>query len=215
MRILIADDHGIVREGLRSLLAKEADMEVVGEAADGEAALQLAAELRPDVAIVDITMPRVNGIEVIRQLRDRAPSAKVIALSMHAEGHIVRAALEAGALAYVLKTNLFDELRNALHAVGQGARYLSPRVTDLVVHDWLTGQQGPDAASPLELTSRERQIVQLTAEGKSVKEIAYHLGVSDKTIHANRRKLMEKLGLSTVAELTRYAIGAGLTSLDH
>ena len=213
MRILIADDHGIVRQGLRSLIEREPDMDVIGEAEDGETAVRLAKELSPDIVIMDITMPKLNGIEATRQILRTARTTKVIALSMHAEGHIVREALEAGACGYILKTNLFDELSRALHAAVAGDRYLSPRVTDLVVHDWL--RQRTQSVSPSgQLNARERQILQLTAEGKTVKEIARVLNVSIKTAHANRRKLMDKLGISTVAELTKYAISQGVTSIE-
>jgi DNA-binding NarL/FixJ family response regulator len=214
VRILVADDHGIVREGLKSLIAREPDMDVVGEAADGETAIRLAVELQPDVVVVDITMPKLNGIEAIQQIRAHVPAVKIIVLSMHAEGHIVRAAMEAGASGYLLKTNLFDELRRALVAVGAGGRYLSPRITDLVVRNWLAGHEEPVRGPTAELTARERKILQFTAEGRSVKEIGCELGLSAKTIHANRRQLMEKLDLGSVAELTRYAITAGIISLE-
>jgi len=214
MRILIADDHGIVREGLRSLIEREPDMEVVGEAADGETAVRLAKELGPEIVIMDITMPRVNGIEATRQIVRAQMVTKVIALSMHAEGHIVREVLDAGAYGYVVKTNLFGELSRALHTVASGDYYLSPCVTDLVVHDWLRRRTQPEHEPQGELTAREQQILQLTAEGRTVKEIARHLHVSVKTAHANRRKLMDKLGVSTVADLTKCAISRGITSVE-
>jgi DNA-binding NarL/FixJ family response regulator len=214
MRILIADDHGIVREGLRSLISRESDMEVVGEAEDGEAAVRLARELRPDVVIMDITMPKLNGIEAIRQILGAAPAIKVIILSMHAEGHIVKEALDAGACGYLLKTHLFDELSRALHASATGDCYLSPRITDLVVHEWLRRRTQPQDDPQAGLSPRESEILQLTAEGRTMKEIARHLHVSVKTAHANRRKLMDKLGVSTVAELTKCAISRGVTSVE-
>ena len=214
MRILVADDHGIVREGLRSLIEKIDGMEIVAEAEDGVTAISLTEEHRPDIVVMDVTMPNLNGIEATRQIVQKVPGTKVIALSMHAEGHIVKGILDAGASGYVLKSYLFDELSRALNAVASGGYYLSPRVTDLLMHDWL--HQGDKPAEPLaeELTSRERQILQLTAEGKTVKEIALVLDISAKTIHSNRHALMDKLGVSTVAELTKYAISRGLTSVE-
>jgi DNA-binding NarL/FixJ family response regulator len=214
MKILIADDHGIVRQGLRSLIEKHQEMQIVAEAEDGLTTVALAQEFHPDVVIMDVTMPKLNGIEATRQIVSKVPQTKVIALSMHAEGHIIKGVLDAGASGYVLKSYLFDELHRALTAVSSGGYYLSPRITDLLVHDWL-GQTDKLAAQPApELTSRERRILQLTAEGKSVKEIALVLHISHKTAHANRHALMEKLELSTVAELTKYAISEGLTSVE-
>lgn len=215
MRILIADDHGIVRQGLRSLIEHEPDMEVVGEAQDGHAVLRLAKDLKPDVIIMDITMPELNGIEATREVLRTVPATKVIALSMHAEGHIVKEALNAGACGYILKTNLFDELVRALEAAVSGDSYLSPRITDVMVHEWVRRRSQPACDLGAELSPRERTILQLTAEGKAVKEIARHFRVSIKTAHANRRKIMEKLGVSTVAELTKCAISRGITPLDR
>lgn len=214
MRILIADDHGIVRQGLRSLIEANSEMEVIGEAADGCKAVAMATELLPDIIIMDITMPKLNGIEATRQIVQEKLSTKVIALSMHAEGHIVKEVLDAGAMGYVLKSSLFDDLSRALDAVVSGQCYLSPRITDVLVSDWLE-RSGPGQKRPIaEMTSRERRILQLTAEGLTVKEIALQLNISPKTAHANRRQLMEKLGVSTVAEMTKCAISEGITAVD-
>lgn len=213
MRILIADDHGIVRQGLRSLIEAELEMEVVGEAQDGSEAVALAAKLQPDIIIMDITMPKVNGIEATRQIIQRKIATRVIALSMHAEGHIIKEVLDAGASGYVLKSSLFDDLSKALRIVASGECYLSPRITDVLVTNWLE-RGGKGGRSNEVITSRERRILQLTAEGKSVKEIALQLHISPKTAHANRRHLMDKLGVSTVAELTKYAISEGITAVD-
>ncbi len=214
MRILIADDHGIVRQGLRSLIEKNSEMEIVGEAEDGVAAITLAQELCPDIVIMDITMPRLNGVEATREITQKTSGTKVIALSMHAEGHTAKAALDAGASGYILKSYMFDELSRAIVAVAAGGRYLSPRVTDILLQGWLRDSGAPVKHAVEELTARERQIFQLTAEGKTVKEIARVLHVSSKTVHNNRHTLMVKLNVSTVAELTKYAISEGLTSVE-
>jgi len=214
MRILIADDHGVLREGLRAMLAKDPEMQVVGEAADGSAAVQLAAQLRPDIVVMDITMPQLNGIEAARQIVRAAPATKVIILSMHTEGHIIREALTAGARGYVVKASLFDELSRALQTVVQGEYYLSPRVSDVLVHGWLEKARHGASQVAEELSSRERRILQLSAEGLAVKEIARRLHVSPKTVHANRRRLMDRLGVSSLADLTKYALSEGMTSIE-
>ncbi|MHC4143634.1 MAG: response regulator [Planctomycetota bacterium] len=214
MRILIADDHGIVREGLKSLLGEQSDMEVVGEGEDGQMAVQLAKELSPDIVIMDMSMPNLNGVEATRLILQHSPNTRVIILSMHSDRNIVKEALEAGASAYVLKSYLFDEMLRALEAVAKGRRHLSPRITDVVIDDYVGKATGGESAKTPRLTGRERQIVQLVAEGKSVKEIARVLHVSPKTADTNRRQIMNKLGFSSVSELTKYALREGLTSLE-
>ena len=214
MRILIADDHGIVREGLKTLLDKQSNIEVVGEGEDGQMAVQLAEQLQPDIVIIDMSMPNLNGIEATRLILQHSPNTRVIILSMHSDKHIVKDALEAGASAYVLKTYLFDEMLRALEVVAEGGRYLSPRITDVVVDDYVGKTPGRDSAVTPKLTGRERQIVQFVAEGKTVKEISLLLHISPKTADTNRRQIMNKLGISSVAELTKYAIREGLTSLE-
>ena len=214
MRIIIVDDHGIVREGLKSLLQNQSDMEVVGEGQDGQVAVDLAEQLTPDMVIMDMSMPNLNGIEATRLILQHNPNIKVVILSMHSDRHIVKETLEAGASAYVLKSNLFDEMLRALETVAGGGRYLSPRITDVVIDDYVGKSAGSEPAEVPKLTSRERQIVQLVAEGKSIKEIARILHISPKTADSNRRQIMNKLGFSGVAELTKYAIREGLTSLE-
>ncbi len=214
MRILIADDHGIVRQGLKSLIENQPDMEVVGEAEDGRIAVELAKELRPDIVVMDISMPKLNGMEATHLILQEDLNVKVIALSMHPDKHIVREALEAGASAYVLKSYLFDELVRALETVAQGGQYLSPQITDVVINDYVRRSTGSKSAAIPKLTSRERQIVQLVAEGKTIKEIARILHISPKTADANRRQIMSKLNISSVADLTKYAVRKGLTSLE-
>jgi len=214
MRILIVDDHGIVREGLKSLLQNQSDMEVVGEGQDGQVAVELAEQLSPDMVIMDMSMPNLNGIEATRLILQHRPNTRVIILSMHSDRHIVKETLEAGASAYVLKSNLFDEMLRALETVAEGGRYLSPRITDVVIDDYVGKSIEGESAKTPKLTSRERQIVQLVAEGNTIKEIARILHISPKTADSNRRRIMSKLGLSSVAELTKYAIREGLTSLE-
>jgi DNA-binding NarL/FixJ family response regulator len=214
MRILIADDHGIVREGLRSLIEKEADMEVIGEATNGLQAVELAKRLAPDAVVMDISMPDLNGIDATRQIRSDNPETRVIVLSIHAEGHIVKEALSAGASGYVLKTYLFDELSHALRSVHENGYYLSPKAANVVVDAYLDDSAKARAPNAVQLTGREREVLQLIAEGKTSKQIALMLHVSQKTIETHRRKLLEKIEASGVAELTKYAIRAGITSVE-
>jgi len=214
MRILIADDHAIVRQGLKSLIESHGDMEVVGEAEDGQTAVRLAQELSPDVIVMDVTMPDMNGVEATRQVRQQNPNIKVVVLSMHPDKHIVRESLRAGALGYVLKSYLFDELYRALQAAATNGHYLSPRITDVMIEDYVRDSAQPNASPTCELGAAERQILQLLAEGLSVKQTAKRLHISPKTVDAKRRNIMHKLGVSNVADLVKYAIREGLTSLD-
>ena len=214
MKILIADDHGIVRDGLKSLINKQSDMEVVGEAEDGRVAVQLTKEVSPDIVIMDISMPNLNGVEAVHEILQYKPDTKIIILSMYTDKHIVKESLEAGASGYVLKSYLFDELLKALEAVKINECYLSPRIAGIVVDDYVNQKSASKNKETIKLTARERQILQLIAEGKTVKEIARILHISPKTADANRRKIMKKLGLFNIADLTKYAIREGLTSLD-
>jgi DNA-binding NarL/FixJ family response regulator len=214
MRILIADDHGIVREGLKALFEKQADMEVVGEAEDGRSAVEQAEKLSPDVLVMDMSMPNLNGIEATRQIIENNPGTKIIILSMHSDKKIVKDALQAGISGYVLKSHIFNEMLRALEIVTEGGKYLSPQITDVVINGYLSKSVDAASSGIPKLTSRERQIVQLVSEGKTVKEIARTLHISPKTADTNRRQIMNKLGLASVAELTKYAIREGLTSLE-
>ena len=214
IRILLADDHGIVREGLRSLLEKEPDIKVVGEAENGRKALGLVSELLPDVVIMDISMPGLNGADATRQIVRQFPAVKVIALSMHSNRIFVADMLKAGASGYVLKECLFEELVEAIRIVAAGDKHLSPKVAGVVVSDYVK-RLSAGAESPLEtLTGREREVLQLIGEGKNTKQIALELHVSSKTIEANRRKIMEKLDAHSIAELVKIAIVGGLASLE-
>lgn len=214
MRILIADDHGVVRQGLRFLLNNHPNTEVVGEAENGIEVVRLAKELHPDVIIMDISMPHLNGIQATEQILKDLPEVKIIALSMYFNRRFVLDMLKAGAMAYVLKSYLFDELLRALESIAEGEHYLSPRVADVLIDDYLQKHQVSQVSAMSRLSDRERQMLQLLAEGQSTKAIALRLNISPKTADANRRQLMEKLGISSIAELTKYAIREGFTSLE-
>ena len=212
-RILLADDHAIVRQGLRSLLEKHSDMEVIGEAEDGRKAVSLVGELSPDIVIMDITMPKLNGVNATRQIVRNFPKTKVICLSIHSNKRFVANMLKAGALGYVLKECLFDELTQAIRIVTGGGAYLSTRITGMVVGDYVE-RLLTNANLPLEiLTDGEHQVLQLLVEGKFTKQIALELHVSTKTIEARRRRIMLKLNIDSIAELTKFAIREGLTTL--
>jgi DNA-binding NarL/FixJ family response regulator len=214
IKVLLVDDHAIIREGLRSLLEKQPELEVIADTDDGRKAIELVRELLPDIVIMDITMPGLNGIEATRQITAEFPDVKVIALSIHSKRRFVADMLSAGATGYILKECLFDELVQAIKAVAAGGRYLSPRITDVVVSDYVK-RLSATTESPFEaLKSRQREVLQLVAEGKSTKQIALELHVSTKTIEANRRQIMEKLNIHSVAELTKYAVREGLTTLE-
>jgi DNA-binding NarL/FixJ family response regulator len=214
MKILLADDHRIVREGLKSLIDSQPDMHVVAEADNGRQAIEMASENAPDVAVMDIGMPELNGIEATRRIVGDSPETKVIALSMHADRRFMSEMLKAGASGYLLKDGAFDELADAIRTVMNNKVYLSPRIADVVVEDYVRHlpKAGPSAFAAL--TSREREVLQLLAEGKATKQAAAALHVSVKTVETHRRQIMEKLDLHSVAELTKYAIREGLTSVE-
>jgi two-component system, NarL family, response regulator NreC len=214
IRILVADDHQIVRQGLRMLLAGEADMEVVGEADNGRKALRMAEELLPNVIIMDISMPDLNGIEATRQLLAQTPGIKVIALSMHSDSLFVMNMIKAGASGYLLKDCAMEELVKAIRTVVANKTFLSPGVSDIVIRDFVSGWQATATSAFNVLSTREREVLQLMAEGKSTNQIADNLCVSVKTVEAHRKQVMNKLGIHSVAELTKYAIRQGITSLE-
>ena len=213
-RIILADDHGIMREGLRALLEKQPGIEVIAEAENGRTTVELSRELKPDVVIIDIAMPDLNGIEATRQIVAESPGVKVIALSMHSDRKFVREMLSAGASGYMLKDSAFEELDKAISTVNDNKTYLSPGIADTVVKDYLGKIVTDNSAASIALTKREREVLQLFAEGKTTKQIASLLFVSIKTIETHRKQIMDKLGLNSIAELTKYAIREGLTSLE-
>lgn len=213
--VVIADDHRLVREGLCALLQETADFEVLGEACDGLAALRMARELRPNVLVADVSMPGLNGIELVRQLCEELPAARVLSLSVHDEERLVLAMIEAGAAGYVLKDASFEELRTAIREVMAGRVYLSPSLLGIFVAQFRSRSKGR-ASSPAGegLTPRERELVQLFSEGFSTAEIAERLHVSAKTVATHRENIMGKLQIHSIAELTRYALREGISSLE-
>jgi two-component system, NarL family, response regulator NreC len=211
IRILLADDHAILRRGLRALLDREPDMEVVGEASDGRDTLKAVELLLPNVVVLDITMPNLNGIEAARQIQAKSVGAAVLILSMHSdEGYVLRA-LRAGARGYLLKDAVEGELIRAIRAVAEGKAYFSPEVSKLLVEDYVQGMQQRGIQDSYELlTNREREVLQLLAEGKSSKDIARMLDLSVHTVDTHKANLMQKLSLHSMAELILYSVRKGI-----
>jgi DNA-binding NarL/FixJ family response regulator len=211
---MIVDDHALMREGLEAMLTAEAGFEVVGMISDGKSAVKAAAELQPEIILMDLSMQRTSGIEAIAQIKLQHPEIKIIALTFHKEDGYVHATLEAGAEAYVLKDDSRTELFTAIESVRNGKRYLSPGVCDQVVAGYLSGGENATKDSSWEiLTRREREVIKLIAEGNRTKEIARYLSISPKTVEKHRASLMKKLNLHSVSAVTAYAIQNGLTSL--
>jgi two-component system response regulator NreC len=212
-KALIADDHKIMREGLRSLLEKAGRFECVAEADDGNQAVKLARELRPDIVIMDIAMPNLNGIEATRQIKAELPEVEVVILSMHATRNYVSQVLQAGASAYLLKDSAFDDLSTALLAISRGGMYLSPAIAKTAALTNLREGFPRGGKQSEHLTKRELQVLQLIAEGRSTKDIATRLELSVKTVETHRKQIMDKLEIRSVAGLTKYCIREGLTTL--
>ncbi|MBW2092154.1 MAG: response regulator transcription factor [Deltaproteobacteria bacterium] len=213
MRIVLADDHSLFREGLRALLQEDPDIEIVGEIGNGRSAVQLCQKIVPDVVIMDVIMPELNGIEATRQIVADCPGIKVIAISMHSSRRFVLDMLQAGASGYLLKDCAFNELALALAAVQSNQVYLSPSIASIVVEN-ISDSSGPELKFTSKLTLREQEVLQLLAEGKSSLETAERLHLSVKTVQTHRRNIMEKLNLHNLAELTKYAIREGLITTD-
>lgn len=214
IRILLVEDHSIVREGLKALLERQPDIEVVGQTEDGRKALQMSRELLPDVVIMDIAMPDMNGIEATRLILKEAPGSKIIGLSIHSDRRYVIEMLKAGSSGYLLKDCAFEELTNAVHTVVRGNIYLSPQISDIIINEYMNLLSKEDGSVFSILTTREREVLQFLAEGKRTREIASLLHISIKTVETYRQQIMDKLDIRNVAELTKYAIREGLTSLD-
>lgn len=212
--ILLADDHRIFRAGLRPLLAAQPDLAVVAEADDGLRALELARELKPDIAVLDITMPGLNGLEVTRHLAKEAPTVRVIILSMHSDRRYVLEALRAGARGYLLKDAGFEDLLLAIRAVHAGRVHLGAAVGEQVIRDYVKLAGEDDCGAFAVLSGREREVLQLLAEGLATKEVADRLTLSVKTVESHRKSVMDKLEIHSIAELTKYAIREGLTPLE-
>jgi DNA-binding NarL/FixJ family response regulator len=215
IKIILADDHQIVRQGLRTLLAAEPDMEVVAEADNGRAVLKQVQDLSPHVVIMDISMPDLNGIEATRQILAESPGVKVIALSMHSDSLFVLNMLRAGASGYLLKDCALEELVKAIRTVVSQKTYLSPGISDIVIKDFVSGRAAGETSAFSVLTTREREVLQLMAEGRNTNQIADSLCISIKTVEAHRKQMMNKLDLHSVADLVKYAIRQGLTSLGE
>jgi DNA-binding NarL/FixJ family response regulator len=213
MKVLLVDDHKIIRDGLRAILGARSDIEVVGEAADGHEALTLAQTLRPEVVVMDVSMKGLNGIDATARLASEHPGIKVIGLSMNSDRRYVLAMLSAGASGYLLKTAASEELIRAIQTVAAGQTYLSPGISGLVIETALEAPRPAQVATASALSPREREVLQLLAEGRTSKDIAVTLHIGVPTVETHRRQIMTKLKLRSIAELTKYAIREGLTPL--
>lgn len=215
LRIMLADDHVIFREGLCSLVEREPDLAVIAQVGTGTEAVAQAHEKRPDVIVMDLTMPELNGIDATRQIVSEIPGSRILALSMETDRRFVVESLKAGALGYLLKDCAFSDMVNAIRAVADNETYLPPRITELIVKDYLRRIPDGKEAAYVKLTGREREMLQLIAEGKGTKELAFHMEVSLKTVENQRQLLMKKLDLYSIAQLTKYAVREGLSSLSR
>ena len=215
IKVFIADDHAMVREGLRLILEAERDISVIGEAADGRQAVRLIQRLAPDVAIMDISMPKLNGIEATYQILNSKTFTRIIILSMHSSKEHIFRALEAGALGYLLKESAGKEMVKAIRAVYAGNRFLSDRISQTVIEDYIHQRIADSEESPIKrLSPREREVLQLVVEGKSSAEIASNLFLSPKTVETYRSRLMHKLGIKDLPGLVKFAIQHGMTSVE-
>jgi two-component system response regulator NreC len=215
-RVLLVDDHAVVRQGLKALFADESDIEIVGEAENGREAMSRIPELRPNVLVMDISMPGLNGIEATRQIRQNYPDIRVVVLSMHANEEYVFQVLRAGASGYVLKQSDSMEVLTAIRAANSGGSFLSPAISRTVIDDYLRRAEARGQGSDLDLlTSREREVLQLLAEGLPNREIAEQLSISVKTVETHRSNMMNKLGISNKTELVKYALRKGWATLEE
>ncbi|HVK57741.1 MAG TPA: response regulator transcription factor [Candidatus Kapabacteria bacterium] len=215
VRIVIADDHKLMREGLSSLLNQQPDIQVVGQATNGREAVQLTERETPDVVVMDVSMPDLNGIDATRQIISRLPRTKVIALSMHSDRQFVAEMFRVGARGYLLKDSAFEDLTSAISKVMDDEIYIAPGITGFKIEEYSYDEEVADLLVKPRLSEREREVLQMMAEGKGTKEIAAELHLSAKTVETHRQHLMDKLDMYSVAELTKFAIREGLTTLDH
>ena len=214
-RILLADDHTIIRDGIRSLLEEEEDFDVIGEAEDGLSTVEMAREMKPDIVVMDVSMPDLNGVEATRQIVSQAPGVRVIGLSVHNDQRTVSEMLKAGACGYLLKDCAFKELARAIRVVMESHAYLSPEVAGDVIQQYVNRDSPASRSSAYaELTPREREVLQLLAEGHGPREVGARLHISVKTVQTHRQHIMDKLEIDNLADLTKYAIREGLTSLE-
>jgi two-component system response regulator NreC len=213
IKIIVVDEHKILREGLSTLIAKQPDMEIIGEATDGREVLQLLEKSKPDLILMDVTMPNLNGIEATRKIKSKKPGIEIIALSLHSDRRYVLGMIDAGASGYLLKECAFEELVRAINTVMSKKKYLSPGISDILIDEYVKKTTTDKPTIYSKLTPREREILQLIAEGKNTKEIARYLFISVKTVETHRRHIKKKLKVESVAELTKIAIREGLTVL--
>lgn len=213
LKIMIVDDHTIVRDGLRLLLEKEPDLEVVAEAENGAMAIQRANEFLPDVIVMDINMPEMNGIEATRRIMAENSAVKVLALSMESDRRFVVEVLQSGAKGYILKDSAFAELAVGIRVVANDEQYLCPKISEMIIKDYLLSIPEGISIGHTILTTHERELIQYIADGKNTKDIAHMSGVSTKTIDNQRHNIMKKLDLYSIASLTKYAVREGLTSI--
>ncbi len=215
IKVFLADDHAVVRDGLRALLEAEVNISVIGDASNGREAVRQVQRLDPDVVVMDIAMPKLNGIEATHQIHETCPSTRVVILSMHSSKEHIFQALQAGAYGYLLKESAGQEVVRAVRKVHSGVRYLSRSITETVIDNYVQQRQALPAQNPLErLSSREREILQLVVEGKSSSQIANILFLSPKTVETYRSRLMKKLGVRDLPSLVKFAIRHGVTTLD-
>lgn len=215
LRILLAEDHAIVREGIASLLRQNENFQIIAEAEDGRSALQLAGEVKPDIILMDLSMPNINGTEAIKEIKQRYPEIHVIVLTIHNTEEYIRATLRAGANGYVLKDDTSEELLSAIHSVAAGKTYLTPSICGNVIVDFLKGGGDNQKTFSWEhLSHREREVLKLVAEGERNRDIAEYLSLSEKTVEKHRSNLMKKLGLHSAAQITAYAIRNGLINIS-
>jgi DNA-binding NarL/FixJ family response regulator len=215
IKVLLADDHKLIRQGLYSMLEKEKDITVVAQAENGREAVRLVDELNPDVVILDINMPDLNGIDAAKLISNHNSNVKIIALSIHTTRRFVIGMLKAGAMAYLVKQCAYEELATAIRTVANNKSYLSPQIHDVVVSDYAANLSQDESSFSSVLTLREREVFQLVVEGVKSEDIADRLFVSVKTVSSHRRQIMKKLNIKSVAELTRLAISEGLISADY